>query len=388
MAEGNRAIIISENHAEGGLLARDLRSVIDDIQIVNDYEESYSRIREIRPDALFYFLTQNIERDIALIRQVTRHLPEIKVFIVAPKMDPKIILEGLRARISDYLIFPSSNGSLINSVREALGEREGKTGETIAVFSLKGGQGNSTICINIADHIQKLTGEKILLADFNFTRGDIGSTLNIESAYTGFDLVRDIDRMDKNLLFSSFHPHARKFYVLPVPEEISDADQINAKDMNRIISILSQNMDYTIIDMPHDLSQRSLAILDAADKILVIARQSVPSIKSAQRTLEFFQELNYSEEKVRIIVSCYSDREDLNSKDLSNVFKQPVFATITQDYNSVMQSENRSRPLDMVNGKSRINRDFEKLASLLTGIQAVYTAKKGLRSLLGSLLGK
>ena len=388
MTSEKRAIVITDNAAKGEQLATDIRSVMGDINIVEEYENAYSRIRETRPDAVFHFLTQDTKRDMDLIRRITRHLPDIRVFIIAGENDPEIILEGLRAKVTDYLLFPSPNGALVKSVCHAMGHTEGRTGEVIAVFSLKGGQGNSTICINLADHIQNITGEKILLADLNLARGDIGPGLDVESSYTGFDLIRDNERMDKNLFFSSLHHHIRQFYVLPTPEEINDADQVSAGDMNRMLSIMTQSMDYTILDLPHDLSERSLAVLDAADRILLVARPSLPVIKSIQRILELFQDLNYSEEKVRIVLSCYSDKGDFNAKDLAGIFNQPVFATITQDQNAVIQSENRAKPLGMIKENSRINRDFERLASRITGIRADGAGGKGLKGLVEKLLGK
>jgi pilus assembly protein CpaE len=385
MNTGNKAIVITKSEAEGERLANDIRSIMDDIRIIGDYENAYTRIRETRPDAVFHFLTEDTRRDMDLIRRITRHLPEIKVFVVAEEKDPELILEGLRARVSDFLLFPSDNGALKKSVQNVMGQSEGKSGEVIAVFSLKGGQGNSTISINLADHIQELTGDKVLLADLNLTSGDIGPGLDISESYTGFDMIRDKDRMDKNLFFSSLHHYSGKFYVLPTPGEITDADQVKAEDINRMLNIMKQCMDYTILDIPHDLSERSLAALDAADKILLIARQSLPVIKSVQRTLDLFQDLNYSQEKVQVILSGYSDKGEFNKKDIGNVFKQPVFASITDDPYAVTQCENRAKTLGMIRENSRINKDFRMLASRLTGIGTDDRARKGWKGLLGKL---
>lgn len=382
MTERTRAIVISENAEACEQLANEIRSVTGDIKRIIDYEIAYSKIREIKPDAVFVFLTENTQRDMELVRKLTRHLPEIKVFIIARENYPDIILEGLRARVTDYILFPSSNGTLLKSVRQAMGHKDGKTGEVIAVFSIKGGQGNTTLSINLADHIQKITGEKVLLADFNLYRGDIGTALGISSSYTGFDLIKDVDRMDKNLLLSSVHNHSGGFYVLPAPEEISDADQVSPEDINRILSVMAQYMDYTIIDMPHDLSERSLALLDAADKILIITQQTLPVIKSVQRTLELFENLNYEEEKLKIILNRYCSREEFNSNDLANIFKRPVLATITNDYYSIIQSLNKGKPLSLIRENSSINNDFRKLAAIIAGTGIDTGKRKGIKGLL------
>ena len=371
MVEGTKAIVVSEHADQAEKLVDEIASVISDIKRISDYEIAYSRIKDNRPDALFLFLTNDTRRDMQLVRRITRHMPELKVFIIAKENRPEIILEGLRAKVTDYLVFPSSNGELLHSVRQAMGDIEGRKGETIAVFSLKGGQGNTTMCINLADHIQKLSQEKVLLADFNLYRGDLSAGLDLDPSYTSFDMIKDIERMDRNLMFSSLQHHSSGLYVLPAPDEISDADQINPDDATRILSVTGQYMDYTILDLPHDLSERTLALLDAADRILLIAQQSLQVIKSVQRTLDLFDDLSYGEEKVKIVLNRYHSKGEFNSNDLKGILKQPVIASIVNDYDTVMLSSNKGKPLSIVREKSRINRDYAGLAAAVTGIKAV-----------------
>ena len=388
MSDGNRAIILTENAGKGEHLANEIRPIMDSIKSIDDYEVAYSTIKEADPDAVFLFLSENTKRDIQLTRRITGHLPDTRVFLIASENNPDIILEGLRARITDYLVFPGSNGSLLKSVRQAMGSNNTQTGELITVFSIKGGQGNTTISINLADHIQKLTGEKVLLSDFNLYRGDIGTGLDISSSYTGFDLIRDIKRMDKNLLFSSLYHHSRGFYVLPSPEEISDAEQISPEDITSMLSLIKQYMDYTIIDMPHDLSERSLTLLDSADKILVVAQQTLPVIKSVQRTLELFEDLHYEAGKVEIVLNRNCKNEEFNSNDLENIFKQRVLGEVTNDYKSVIQALNNGKPISMVKENTRLNEDFKRLAGAVTGMKTNSAGMNGWKGMLGGLFGK
>ena len=388
MNDGSRAIILTENAGKGEQLANEIRPVMDSIKRIDDYVAAYSTIKESNPDAVFLFLSENTKRDIQLAHRVTGHLPDTRVFLIADENNPGIILEGLRARVTDYLVFPDSNGSLLKSVRKAMGSSNNQAGELIAVFSIKGGQGNTTISINLADHIRKITGEKVLLSDFNLYRGDIGTGLDIPSSYTGFDLIRDIKRMDKNLLFSSLYHHSKGFYVLPSPEEISDADQISPEDISSLLSLMKQYMDYTIIDMPHDLSERSLTLLDSADKILVIAQQTLPVIKSVQRTLELFEDLHYGAGKVEIVLNRNCKNDEFNSNDLVNIFKQRLLGEVTNDYQSVTQSLNRGRPVSMVKENTRLNEDFRKLAGAVTGIKTDSAGINGWKGMLTRWLGK
>jgi pilus assembly protein CpaE len=385
MSDRIKAVVITKNPALTNHLAEEIRSVVDVVKTVSDHGDAYRTAMEIQPGAVFVDLTEETKKDFELIRRLTRHLAGTSVFILARKKDSDLILEGFRSGVTDYLVFPGSNGSILDAVQKAFGNADGRNGEVVALFSLKGGQGVTSLSVNLADHLCGLGGQKVLLFDLNLYRGDVGAFLNMTSTYTVFDLMKDLDRMDHNLLFSSLVHHPNGFYVLSTPEEVSDADQVNGDDVRRMLALLQRHMDYIVVDMPHDLSERSLAVLDGADTILLVTQQTVQVIKSVQRTLELFQQLSYGEEKVRIVVNRHDRKSDFTAGDLAGIFKQPIFATITNDYQSVMQAINKGRTIGMVRHKSGTNRDMRKLAGLLAGSPILERRQTGWKKTLESL---
>lgn len=388
MSDNIKGLIITENEQLSRALSEEVRPVVDILKTVEDYEVAYRTVEELQPGTVFVDLADKSDKVFEMVRRITRHLPGSPVFLLAREKDPDLILEGFRSGVTDYLVFPGSNGSVSHAVQRALGNVEGRNGELIALFSLKGGQGITSLSVNLADHLFALTGGKVLLADFNFYRGDVGVCLNMSSMYTGFDLLKDIERIDHNLLFSSLAHHPNGFYVLTSPEEISDADQVNGDDVRRMLAPLQRHMDYTVVDLPHDLSERSLAVLDAADTILLVAQQSVPVIKSVQRTLELFQELNYGEEKVRIVLNRHYGKGEFTTDDLARIFKQPVFAAITNDYRTVMQAVSKGKTVGAIRRKTGITRDFRRLAELLVGSTTSDPEETGWKKHLGSVFSR
>jgi pilus assembly protein CpaE len=385
MSDRIKAVVFTKTPGLTDHLDQELRSIVDVVKTVSDHGEAYRTVMEIQPGAVFVDLTEETKKDLDLIRRISRRRADSSVFILAREKDPDLILEGFRSGVADYLVFPGSNGSILHAVQKAFGSGDARKGELIALFSLKGGQGVTSVSVNLADHLSGLPGEKVLLFDLNLYRGDVGAFLNMPSTYTVFDLIKDLDRMDHNLLFSSLAHHPNGFHVLATPEEVSDADGVSGEDVRRMLALLQRYMDYIVVDMPHDLSERSLAVLDAADTILLITQQSVPVIKSVQRVLELFQEMPYGEEKVRIVVNRHDKKSDFTAGDLAGIFKQPVFATIANDYSSVMQAINKGKPIEMVRGKSGTNRDVRKLAGLLAGSTVPERGRSGWKKSLGSL---
>ena len=234
---------------------------------------------------------------------------------------------------------------------------------------MKGGQGVTSIATNLADHIHTLTGDKVLLVDMNLYMGDVSVFLELPATYTPFDMLKDIERMDENLLFSSLTLHPRGFYVLTAPDEISDADQVSGEDINRILNVLGAYLDHVVIDLPHDFAERSLAVLEAADTILLLVQQSMPVIKSVQKAIELFEELGFDEKKVRIVLNRYTEKNELTPDDISYVLNWPVFARIANDFHSLTEVTNKGKTLDTARPETRVNKDMAALSVLLTGIK-------------------
>ena len=388
MTDKTNGVIVSGSAGLSRQLAEEIQPAVDVVKTMRDLRAAYSAIREIQPGAVFVDLTEKNAQGLELVQRLSRHLPDCAIFILAREKDPDLILQGLRAGVADYLVYPSENGDALHAVKRALGNAAGRTGEIIALFSLKGGQGVTSLSLNLVDHLSHVTGEKVLLADLNLYRGDVGICLNMPSTYTGFDLVKDLERMDHNLLFSSLAHHPNGFYVLPAPEEISDADQVSGEDVRRMLALVQRHMDYTVVDLPHDLSDRSLAVLDTADTILVIAQQTLPVIKSVQRTLDLFQELSYGEDKVRIILNRQVRKSEFTTGDLASILKQPVYATVANDYPALMQAVNKGKTLRIAREKSGINKDFRRLAGLLTGMTSPARGEGEGKGMLGSLFSR
>ena len=386
MVEKVKGIIISNKAGLSQELAAEVRPVADIVGRVGDHSTAFKIIKERQPRAVFLDLSQNLETGLDLVRRLTRSLPAASIFIVAQDKNPDLILEALRAGAADYIVFPNTNGEVLPIVRRALGKTGGRTGELVAVFSLKGGQGVTSLAINLADQINSLTGDRILLMDMNLYMGDVAICLNLPATYTSFNLIKDLGRIDHNLLFSSLAHHPNGFHVLTAPEEIRDADQISGDDVSRMLEPLRKYMDYVIMDLPHDFSERTLAALDAADTILLIAQQSLPVIKSVQRTLELFQELDYGEDRVKIVLNRHFKKSEFTPNDLATIFKQPIYSSISNDYRSVTQAVNKAKTLGAARRKSRINADFENLAAQLTGMISTTRKGKGWKKSLSSFL--
>jgi pilus assembly protein CpaE len=307
----------------------------------------------------------------ALARQLRRAHPQLGVFIVADRKDPDLILQGLRLGIMDVII-PTANGAerFLPALQHALGRKaaDGRNGFVYALFSLKGGQGVTALGVNLADQLQMLTGGRVLLLDLNLYLGDVGAVVNISPDFTPFDLIRDLARMDENLLLSSLYRHSRGFYILPSPSAISDAERVHRDQISAMINLLKRHFSHIVIDLPHDFSERTLAAAEALDRLMILVEPDLVSVKSAQQVLHFFQELNYGDDRMAFVLNRLSKSSVLQPEDIEMVLKQPLLSTVANDWTALARASRKGEPLGIAHGGRRITRDVHRLAVRLTGI--------------------
>ncbi len=368
---------IGQKDAAAARFAEEVRPFVEITDWLPDPSQGYGAIKGSAPALVFAHLGDDPCNGLGLVKRLVKAAPGTLVFILAPHKSPDLILEAFRLGAADFLVWPVNNGEALAAVRRAV-ENVGaapRPGEIYTVFSLKGGQGISTVALNLADHVQRLSGDKVLLIDLNLYLGDIGVRLNLGAPYSPFDLHKDLHRLDRDLLFSSLLKNERGFYILSCPDEISDADRLQGDDVTQMLSVLTNYLDYLIIDLPHDFSTRSLAALEAADNILLLVQQELAAVKITLRVLDFFRELGYDRNKIHLILNRYLSRSELEADDLSNILQQPVFATLANDYKAVSDSIATGKTVDLSSGNSPFNRDVKKLAAKLTGIPVRESAR-------------
>ncbi|BBO86506.1 transcriptional regulator [Desulfosarcina ovata subsp. sediminis] len=357
-------------------LAQDIKRAVQPICRIKAVSASVQEVLQSieQYDAGICFVhirNDQVEDGMALVGQLRRVHPGLGVFIVADRKDPDLILQGLRLGVLDVII-PTANGKdcFLPALQHALGRKatEGRNGFVYALFSLKGGQGVTTLSVNLADQIQLLTGGRVLLLDLNLYLGDVGAVANISPDFTPFDLIRDLARMDENLLISSLYRHARGFYILPSPAVISDAERIHRDQISAMIKLLKRHFTHIVIDLPHDFSERTLAAAEASDRLMVLVEPDLVSVKSAQQVLNFFQELNYGDDRLAFLLNRLTKSSVLQPEDVEMVLKQPLLATVANDWTALSRSVRKGEPLGVAHGRRRITRNLHELAARIMGM--------------------
>jgi len=345
---------------------------------VEDVAAAIEQLRQTHVDLVIVPLDGIADLQLAAFEREIRRERFTAVIGTAPKQEPELMLRAMRAGIQEFLVSPPDAKDLAAAV-DRLMRRTMSTvqrGEIITVYSAKGGLGTSTVSANLAHGFAKNhPGARAALADLVIAGGDIRILLNLNPSYDLGNLVEKIDRIDADLLNSLLTPTSGGVWELPAPDRPEADEMVDAGTVGTIIQHLRQNFQFTVLDCEHQLNERTLAALDAADRIVLVTQLNVGALRSTQRTVALCTRLGYSKEKLCVVVNRHQSGEVLSIADAEDVLKAPIFFKLPNDYRVASSAATNGLPVAEFEPASKLAWSFSQLSAKLGGATA--TAANG-----------
>jgi len=156
----------------------------------------------------------------------------------------------------------------------------------IAVYSVKGGVGKTTIAANLAWCSAVLAGHRTLLWDLD-PSGGAGFLFGIEQGGKKAARLVEGKRHAEGRLWESGYPDLD---IAPADESLRDLDGLlkrigKKKHLAKLAEALAQDYDRIILDCPPVLNETSAQVIRAADAVIV----PLPPSPLSRRALETVQ---------------------------------------------------------------------------------------------------
>jgi len=113
-------------------------------------------------------------------------------------------------------------------------------------------------------------------------------------------------------------------WTLERPARARTATSVDAKSVEATLDALRATFPVIVIELEHQVNERTLAALDAANRILIVTAGSVPSLRATQRVLRLCKRLNYPDEKLCVVVNRFDAPGALPTTDVSAVLKREL----------------------------------------------------------------
>jgi pilus assembly protein CpaE len=341
----------------------------------------------VRPQLIFIDLEEDPEVGIKLVQFLADQQPNRYFVAAGPVLAPELLLEAMRAGVTEYLPKPVTREALLPALERlerklgmAAGTAARAPGRVMTFVSAKGGSGATTVATNLAVHLQQLTGKKTLLVDLDLELGEVALFLGVQPRFNLVDLVRNFHRMDAELLASYIERHKSGVHLLSAPYQPEKVENVTGEQIRAILHFLARHYDYVVVDTPRTFTPATLAAFEQADQIFLISNVDLPSLRNIKRCLPLLDRLTggHMSDRVRLVINRHnSSANEISLSEVERTLGLNIFWKLSNDYEAVIRSINTGEPL-MLDGKvSTFARDLKALGAELTGLGAVTGGKRG-----------
>ncbi len=332
--------------------------------------EGLAKVRAERIDLLIVPLQAVEGVELATIERELRNHPTTFVIGTAAQADSALILRAMRSGIHEFLIYPPDPKDLSAAVDRLMRRThgEGTSGTVIAVYSAKGGLGTTSIAANLAFALAKShRNGRVALTDMVAGGGDVRVMLNLKPAYDMGDLVKKVDRIDAELLHSLLTPTSAGVWVLPASDDPELADALDATASLSIVEQLRSQFAFTVVDCEHHVSERTLAVLDTADRIVLVTELNVAALRSTQRTLALFHRLGYGDSKIHVLANRYQSGDVVTVTEATVALRRNISFKLPNDYKTSAAAMTKGVPVVEYDPSSALSQGYVQVAALLSG---------------------
>jgi pilus assembly protein CpaE len=325
------------------------------------------RVRTANPDATLVDIPADSPtsalRAIELLHQET---PDTAIFAIGNLNQPQVIVNAMRAGAREFIERPTTTTDLLEAfvrltTAQRRGRQEGIRGKVFLVINAKGGNGATTVAVNLALALQSSYGQTALvdLAPL----GHAALHMNLKPVFNVADATLNLHRMDASLLESFMTRHSGGLQLLAGANLPATADPSTA-DFVRLFDMLVTHFRYVVVDASSRFDAASRLVASLSETVLLVACSDVASLWSAARVQQYLGETG-SRDRVRLVLNRFRKVPGFSEADAETAVGAKLLWRIPNQYFAVSAAIDRGTPV-MDQRTSEMARCFAGLAQELT----------------------
>jgi pilus assembly protein CpaE len=320
----------------------------------------------------------DFDKDIDLAIEAATYIQEMfsgKAALIASSAskDHEVLLRSMRAGCNDFIggqfdeIAFAETLNRINQLWTTKAARNSVRGSVLTFFGSKGGVGTTTLAVHVAMYLVQCHKKRVLLIDNRPQLGHVCVYLGIDgSRYNFHELVRNLSRLDSELLRGYIATHSSGLEVLSSPDTCAGRKAMDPESMAQTLDFLRGEYDYVIVDCPTSLDETNLAVIEASNQVYLVATPEIGAVRDLSRHVDSLSQNQQNADRVKIIINRFSAQHAVSLEQIEKAIRLPVFLKIPNNYADVVRSGILGEPISPKH-KSDFSAQLVKWASTIAG---------------------
>ncbi len=336
-------------------------------------------------DVFIVDIRSDASSGMATIERLRAGHHHVSIFAVASTSEPELILQAMRAGANEFFAWNAAAGgrtfeeSFQGAIRRTAARRDAASASarqpcvTHVFLGAKGGSGTTTVTVNTAVEIARLTKRPTVVIDLKQCMGEVALFLGVRPRFTVLDAIENLHRLDKDFLRELMTRHKSGLDILAGSEQFDRPNANDAGAIEELLRVLGKIYDFIIIDVGNVVNACAVASLYAADTVFLVANPDVPSIRNAQRLVDRVRQLGAGSERVKVLLNRTSEHHLIEPKQIETALGLGIHHKFASDYRTVSTALNSGVPLTLTN-HSELASQFGNFTKQLVGMEEAAAA--------------
>lgn len=260
------------------------------ITLINNPLNGLEQIKADKPDLLVLdvMMPHMSGHDLAREIRGDKEIEDLPILMLTARSQDIDRDAALKSGANDYLSKPVTSQELMERVDMLLSAQNGpkrgnEQGFVITFFGLRGGVGQTTLAVNMAAALRRISQQDVCLVDLSHTGGQVVTHMRLQGQESWETLPEDGD-FDYDTLRAMLVIHPSGLRVLPAPVLPQTTDAPSTAVTEKLLSLLRAEMAFVVVDAPNAFTPACQTVLSETDMALHVISPEVISVQTAVQT--------------------------------------------------------------------------------------------------------
>ncbi len=285
--------------------------------------------------------------------------------------DARQVLEVLRAGAREFIDIDNARDELLKALAKLrkTGAVSFRKGHTISVVGAIPGTGVTTVASGLAFALLARAPKQVVLAELGAGIPELALDLDLKPKNNVAEVLRDWDRMDLKTIRQALTEHASGMQVLADAPGTLESAPLQPAAGKHIVALLRSIADYVVVDLGHQILNLGVqATLEFSDRVVVVFRLDVPSLRLTQVLLKKLIDRGTPLEKICLVGNRYGQRRQIAWRKAEETLGTKVAHWVPDDPGRVNYAINQGYSVLQGSRWAKIARTFDQIAHSVNGV--------------------